>query len=349
MRYIIAALFSALIWLGPAHAAPSPVKEFLSSQEIVDWINEYRHKPNPGAVPKVVRAISRLGGFKEPEAAGVYIGFIAGVLGNNPGRAEELIEKIFPLPTADHWVIVRAIAYSGAPDWKYLLYKSTALMPTRRLMIDKYMDGRMPTLASLKIGPAPTMMDHLRDDMSFGQTPEAKKSAKKITLEPNQVVLDTLWGYYLGTGSYGPIFRIIELLPWSKDRDHVDRLTVGSMAKYTLASNAARDEGLLSMLKAARKAKEQPKDTVTALNEVIEAAETADTGKIRQEALASIENLKVKGPAYKRDMNTWAKVGQGVIAVGCIVAAATGQVELGIPCVVGGSLTSAAMYYVTDR
>jgi hypothetical protein len=349
MRYVIATIVSGLIWLGPVHAAPAPVKDFSSLQETVDWVNEYRTRKNAAAVPKAVRALSRFGAFKEPEAAGVYVGFIAGVIGANPDKAEALIEKMFPLQTADHWVIVRAIAYSGAPDWKYLLHKSAALMPTRQLMIDKYMDGRTPTLAALKIGPSPTMMDRLRDEMTFGQTPEAKKAAKKAVLEPNQAVLDTLWGYYLATGSYGPVFRIIELLPWSKDRDHVERLTVGSMAKYTLATNAARDPGLLAMLKSARKAKGQPKDTVAALDEVVEAAETADTGRIRQQALAAIENLKMKGPAYKRELSTWAKVGQGAIAAGCIVAAATGHVELGIPCVVGGGLTSAAMYYVNDN
>jgi hypothetical protein len=34
-----------------------------------------------------------------------------------------------------------------------------------------------------------------------------------------------------------------------------------------------------------------------------------------------------------------------VLAAGCIVAAATGQVELGLPCVLGGGLSSAALYY----
>ena len=349
MRYVIATLVSALIWLAPANATPSRTGEFSSLQAAVAWINDYRVKSDAAAVPKAVRALSRFGAFKEPEAAGVYIGFIAGIVGSNPGRAEALIAKMFPLQTADHWVIVRAIAYSGAPNWKDLLQKFAARMPTRRLMIEKYLDGHMPTLAALKIGPAPTTMDRLRDEFTFGHAPGGRQAAKQATLEPNQVVLDTLWGYYLATGSYGPVFRIIELLPWSKDRDHVERLTVGSMAKYTLATNAARDPALLAMLKGARKAKDQPKEVVAALDEVIEAAETADTGRIRQEALAAIENLKVKGPAYKRDLSTWARVGQGAIAVGCIVAAATGHVELGIPCVVGGGLTSAAMYYVTDR
>jgi hypothetical protein len=38
-------------------------------------------------------------------------------------------------------------------------------------------------------------------------------------------------------------------------------------------------------------------------------------------------------------------IGQGALALGCIAAAATGQVEFGIPCVVGGAASSAALGY----
>ena len=54
-----------------------------------------------------------------------------------------------------------------------------------------------------------------------------------------------LWGYYLATGSYAPIGRIIKLLPLANDNDNVDNLTTGSAAKFTLASNAVRDTELL--------------------------------------------------------------------------------------------------------
>ena len=95
-----------------------------------------------------------------------------------------------------------------------------------------------------------------------------------------------------GTGSYGPIARIVTLLAWANDRDSVDKLTIGNMAKYTLASNAGRDPALLSLLKPA--AKNQPKEVAVVLNEVIEAAETMETTRLRKDALASIEDLKRK-------------------------------------------------------
>ena len=81
------------------------------------------------------------------------------------------------------------------------------------------------------------------------------------------------------------------------------------------------------------------------LAKVIEAAETAETGRLRNEAMAAIEDLKRKGPGYRRDISLWGQVGEGALAVGCIVAAVAGQVEFGVPCVIGGVATSAALRF----
>ena len=115
------------------------------------------------------------------------------------------------------------------------------------------------------------------------------------------------------------------------------------MAKYTLAANAAKDAKLLAMLRSV--AKYQPTDTKKELDEVIEAAETVDLARLRKDALASIDELKRKGPGYKRDVSLWGQIGQGALALGCIGAAAAGQIEFGIPCVVGGAVSSAGLRY----
>jgi hypothetical protein len=164
-----------------------------------------------------------------------------------------------------------------------------------------------------------------------------------VRLEATSEVLDTLWGYYFATGSYGPVGRILRMLPWTKDRDSADKLTVGSMAKYTLASNAAHDPDLLAMLR--REVAREPDDVKPVLKEIIEAVDTMEIAHLRKEALAAIDDLKRKGPGSKRDLSTWGQIGQGAVALGCVAAAATGQVEIGIPCVVGGALGSAALNY----
>ena len=66
------------------------------------------------------------------------MGFLAGIIGANPRKADDLIAKMLSIKTEDQWVMVRAIAYSGAPGWKDMLSRFADRIPTRRLMIEKY-------------------------------------------------------------------------------------------------------------------------------------------------------------------------------------------------------------------
>jgi hypothetical protein len=337
---VLASLTFASLAIGGALAAPASAAalrpgELATTEAVLRWINVYRTKRDLAHVPAAVRALSQLGALKDPENSAVYVGFIAGIIGANSGKADELIGKILPLPPEDDWALIRGIAYSGAPGWKDMLNRLADRLPARRLMIEKYVNGKLPTLDDVAYAPPPGTMDKVKN--FFNKPPEVVK------LDASPEVLDTMWGYYFASGSYGPISRVLLMLPWSKDRDDTERLTVGNMAKYTLASNAARDADLLAMLK--RGLDRQPADVQPILKEVIEAAETMEIAHIRKAALASIDDLKRKGPGYKRDISTWGQIGQGAVALGCIAAAATGQVEIGIPCVVGGALGSAALNY----
>ena len=65
--------------------------------------------------------------------------------------------------------------------------------------------------------------------------------------------------------------------------------------------------------------------------------------RVRKEALAAIDELKTKGPGYRREVSLWGRVGEGALAIGCIAAAAAGQIEFGLPCVIGGATSSAAL------
>jgi hypothetical protein len=320
-----------------AAAAALRPGELATTEGVLRWINAYRTRRDLAHVPVAIHALSQLGALRDPENSAVYVGFIAGVIGANPGKADELIGKILPLPSEDDWALVRGIAYSGAPGWKDMLTRLADRLPRRQLMIDKYVNRKLATLDDVTFGAPPSTMDKVRNFVTFSKPTEA------IKLDASPEVLDTLWGYYFASGSYGPISRILRMLTWSKDRDDTERLTVGNMAKYTLASNAARDADLLAMLK--QGLDRQPSDIQPILKEVIEAADTMEMAQIRKAALASIEDLKRKGPGYKRDISTWGQLGQGAVALGCIAAAAAGQVEIGIPCVVGGALSSAALNY----
>jgi hypothetical protein len=344
MRRLIVTLIAAVL-AAPALAAPArPIAvrqlEIAPKETILGWINQYRFHPEPDKVPAAVHGMSRLGLLTDTEGAGVYVGFLAGIIAANPEKADALIAKMFPLSTEHQWVIVRAIAYSGRPDWRTVLQRHAERMPTKRVMIEKFLSGKLPTLAQAPIEKDETWGQKVRGMMLFMN--HFGKPAKEVGLDLTPDLLDTLWGYFYATGSYQPLGRIVLMLRWTKERDYLEKLTLGSMAKYTLAVNSARNADLLARMKWAA-GEPQPDTIKPVLAEIVEAAETVETGKLRNEALAAIDELKRKGPGTKRDISLWGQIGEGALAIGCIAAAVAGQVELGIPCVVGGVATSAAL------
>jgi hypothetical protein len=345
MRY--AALVTSMFLLTqPALAATTPELDSRTSLSVVQqWIYNYRAKPDYAHVPAAARVLFHAQSFKEPENSGIYLGFIAGAIGSNPAKAEQLVSSFFPLQPEDEWVIVRAIAYSGLPDWRNLLRRIAPRMPGRKVMIDSYLVGTLPTLTAIPLEEAtPGILDKLRGTLT--KNPFAKND-KKLRMTPtfanNQDLLDTLWGYYFATGSHIPIVRIMQMLPWSKSRDTIDKLTVGSMARYTLASYAVRDAGLREFLRSELAG--QPAAIKVPLAEVIEAADTVQLGAVRKDALAAVEELKAKGSDSRRNLDFWGQIGVGAVALGCVSAAALGQVAVGVPCVIGGSASQGLLSF----
>jgi hypothetical protein len=317
MRSIIAILGFALILSLPGLVLAKPSKEkaekpFQSNEEVLRWINAYRRNPQPNRVPEAVKAMSAFSLTKDADQSGIYIGFVAGVVGANPDAAEDLVSKMFPLPPEDQVIVIKAIAYSGLPNWRGLLRKFVERMPARKDLISKFLFGEKPVLTALSI----------KSDAS---------------------VIDLNWGYYFATGWEAPIRRIVAALEFSLDKDKVDTLTIGAMAKWTLAQNASRDNDLLMMLK--KIASDSDPKLRKPLAEVIDASETLELSSIRKDALSSIEELKMKGSESLRNYTWWGQAGQTVLALGCVAAGALGQVQFGIPCVIGGALSTAALNY----
>lgn len=313
-RLIGSALLSAAILT--ALVVPLGARErtaFDKPEAVLAWINGYRAQPEPEKLPRAFRAMAELGLLRELDQAGVYVGFIAGVLSTEAQDASALIARMFPMPPEDQVFLIHAIAYSELDNWRELLMAFSERMPARKVLIEHYLYGDGKTLFQLPM-----------DEGSF--------------------VLDAHWGYYFGSGSRAALARIAGALEWAGEQNDVEKLTIGAMAKWTLASNATRDEGLKADL-----THEMNRASDTArphLRDVILAAETFETQKIRRDAVAAIEALKSKGPAYKREYAWWGQTGQTVLALGCVAASALGQVQLGIPCVVGGAVSSAALKYL---
>jgi len=337
MRTLFVALLAVLVTSGMALAAP-PAKP--TKEDVLAWINAYDPHRDAARAPSVMKMASNLGMLNDPEGASMYVGFMAGMIGSNPKKADTIINKLVLMRAADHWAIVRAIAYSEHPDWRGLMARSAPKMPTRALMAQRYLEGKLQTPDT----PVEEKKTSWRDRANPAKWFAKKEKDKQIPLDERPETLDMYWGYYYASRSAPPLERMIKMLPWSVERDSVEKLTIGSMAKFTMAMNASRDPKLLKLLKTLQ-AQQTDKETSKQLAETIEAAETVEISSLRKTALDRLEELKRMGPASNRDFAWWGKLGQGVLSVGCIAAAATGQAALGLPCVLGGAASSAVLNY----
>jgi hypothetical protein len=323
---VLALCAYTLLLTGPAKAAPSGA--FASPEQLIDWASNYRSHPSPHRLPAAVHAMQQFGLFGDAEKGGFCIGFMAGVLGTNKADAPKLIAGMFPMPPKEQAVIIKAIAYSGRPDWQDLLIRFQDQMPYRKALIDAYVDGDEPRLMDLP-------------------------------LEDGSPVIYTLWGYYSATGQYEPVMRIMQALRWSKNEEDpgfswsslmsgwrtdpkmVDKVTTGGTAKWTLASYAERDRQLLSLYRA--EYPRQPEEIAVPLKEVIMAAEAFEAEELRKHQLAAIEEAQREHAVNEAGGSKLAKVGSIGIATGCVAASALGQAQIAVPCVVGGALYNGAV------
>lgn len=298
-----------------AARADARVTVFRSPSDGLAWISRYHDDPRPEAVPDAIKALAKTGAFRDPERAGVYLGFYAGVLGANQLKARELIASTFPMPPEDQIVVVRGIADSGLPEWRDLLGAAAERMPARMIAIREYLDG-------------------------------TKKPLQDTSLLDSPAVIDAWWGIYFATGAYHPVRRIIPALAWSNEDADLDKLTIGSIAKWTLAANASRDKPLLDFLRA-EAGRVDKKAIAKELAEVVRAAERFEVTALRKAQLSKVETLKAKGPPKGRTWSWWTHAANTALALGCVVAGATGAgAVIGLPCVIGGAVATAATNFL---
>jgi len=317
-----------------ASPEPEPIEQqrsegsFATPERLVDWVYNYHAHPTPWRVPAAVRAMRELGLFTDEEKGSFCTGFIAGVLGANPKDGPALVGKMLPMPDKDQAVLIRAIAYSGRPDWRELLTKYKDRMALRQPLIDSYLSGKAKTLMEVDLSDGPS-------------------------------VVYTLWGYYVATGQYEPVVRIMQALRWSKNKNDgnfslkkifsnwrndpsaVDKISTGATAKWTLASYAERNRDLLSLYRA--EYERQPKEIAQPLRDVIMSAELFESEKIRKDQFGAIEDAQKMKATNEAGMSKAATAGSIAIATGCVAASALGQIYIAVPCVIGGALYTGAM------
>ncbi len=331
MRSLKACCLALLLVLAPlsAHAQRSlfDAGEQTAGTRLLEWIYAYKARPDPRRLPEAVKAMRRQGLFRDTEKADFFVGFIAGVIGQNAKQAPALVKAMFPMPAKEQEVIVKAIAWSGLADWQDLLQRFRSRMPHRQALVDQYLFGEEKTLM-------------------------------EIPLETGPATLYALWGYYVATGDYAPVARVISALRWSKgaepadspfmrrltsaftvsgDDDALTLATIGGTAKWTLVTHAERDRELIDLYRV----QAELRDEITAakLREVIAAAEAFESERIRKEEFAAIEDIRRRNPEGA-GFNRATTLGSVAIATGCVAATAAGQAYIAVPCIVTGAVYS---------
>ena len=294
--------------LGVHIASGMPVtRKFKSAEQVIGWINNYQDNPDPELVPDAIRTLDKYRIFEDLDQAGLYIGFLAGVLGDNQILARHLITRLFPMNPKSQAVIITAIAYSGLPEWRLLLTDFAERMPQRTVLIDKFLFGSNKPLQDAPLDQSPDM-------------------------------IDALWGFYIATGSLQPVGKILQALRWTTDTDNTDHFALGHMAKWSLVANAERDRPLLRFYRTQLAG--QPEEIAKPLKEVIHSAERFEAARVKKTVVAAIAAQKRSKPGKYSKWAWPAKAGETLLAVGCVTATALGQSGLAAPCIVTGAIYS---------
>ena len=91
-RYALLVQIAFAILILPS-AAGTPIRhlsEASSRDEVLQWIDGYRGHPDRTAMRVAMKVLSDRGALRDSDAAGVYVGFLAGVSGARPGEAYAL-------------------------------------------------------------------------------------------------------------------------------------------------------------------------------------------------------------------------------------------------------------------
>ena len=323
----VAFFLAFLVFVQSASATTSQEIDPRASLGVVQqWIYNYRAKPDYGHIPAAVRVLFHAQTFKEPENAGIYLGFIAGAIGVEPGEGRATRQQLLPgaggrrmgdrprdrlfrtAGLAQPVAQGRAENAGTAGDDRRLSRRQAADAVRHSAGRKAARHDRQGARACSPRIPSPRTTRRCKSADHFRQQSGSARHAVGLLLRDRLASADRA--------------HHRRCCPGAKSHDTVDKLTVGSMARYTLASYAVRDTGLREYL---RERTQGAADAVKVpLTEVIEAADTVQLGAVRKDALAAVDELKAKGSDSRRNLDFWGQVGVGAVALGCVSAAALG-------------------------
>ena len=244
-------------------------RRVLSSAEVLKWMNSYRSKPDPMRAALAIHQLSGFGELRNQESAGVMPASPPAYSPPIRQSAQALVTRCCQCRPRINgsWCVRLPIPASRPGGCRHRHSRHagagarTDAAEIRRRHCRRCDNSRLT--AHHRTGPIVSL-----------NTCRSMRSRRlcRQCLRPSPELLDTFWGFTT-TGDTAALQNIISLLPWSTDRDNVQRLTLGGMAKYTLAENASRIGPARDDQNGSRP---EPKDVQPVLDQVIEAADNVD-------------------------------------------------------------------------
>jgi hypothetical protein len=210
-----------------------------SKAEVVRWFTYYYQNPEPDNVPEALKFAGKAGLLDDKKAVPPMVGFLAGVIRNNPEEVNGWMDALKPLEEPIFGVVVLGLWYADLPDSKKQAYS----------ILDQH----------------PKLKDQYK--FLYQGSPMA---VDRIPLEQGPWVLDLLWGNFMATGDKAPVVRIISALGWIDVKGDTNRLLVAGAAKWSLTSNAVQHRRVMEILQ--EELGKQPEEIAGQLRNILDKA-----------------------------------------------------------------------------
>lgn len=209
---------------------------FASVEELDRWMMYYYLRPEPQRIPSAIQSMAKEGLLDKLSVHPMFIAFFGQVFRQNEDRLSSWAQALDSLSEGHKRLFWSALWFSNTKKGKALLGEiPVGTYPNSKELVSKLLADTAPDVLSMEVN-----------------SPQ---------------VLDTLWGTFFATGNERCVQRIIPILPWVQEKQNSGKQLVGSVAKWSLTSNAAGHDRVLEICKG--ELDKQPKQVRAILKQVI--------------------------------------------------------------------------------
>lgn len=254
------ALLALVVTLPPHLHAQTHLRAVVLTPDVIGGIlQNYYRAPMFDQVPAIVQAAITQGMAENRSKRLALIAFVAGIVSEDASQIDRLAAMYGKLAGNHHAQLVRAILYSGRPDWKAQLDRLKVMWPDKAAEIDA-LGARGP------------------------------RAVYTLKREGQPEVLDMNWAFFGATGRREPVMLIIEALGDLRATDPV-QVAMAHTARAALATQAIQHDRVFDICQRA-----QWGTYGNDLRSIVVAVQTKDLSRFKTDAETAIRAAEVGQP-----------------------------------------------------